>query len=63
MISFIGKTLCFDRTCEYRYIPQNVVFFSKWAAEKLLFQKIKNYHLVIWIHMNVGSFGSLQSNK
>ena len=26
-------------------------------------QKLKNYHLVIWIHMNVGSFDSLQSKK
>ena len=38
-------------------------FFSKWAAEKFFFQKIKKYYLIVWIHMNVGSFDSLQSDK
>ena len=43
--------------------PKMSFFFSKRAAEKLFFQKIKKFHLVVWIHMNVGSFDSLQSHK
>ena len=38
-------------------------FFSQNRQLKSSFQKIKKYHLVVWIHMNVESFDSLQSNK
>ena len=43
--------------------PKMSFFLSKWAAEKLFFQKIKKYYLVVWIHINMGSFNSLQSDK
>ena len=43
--------------------PKMSIFFSKQEAKKLFFQKIKKYHLVVWIHMKVRSLDSLQLDK
>ena len=57
MIGFMGKNCV-----AIGFVSEEIFFLKAGRWKKKLKLNLK-YHLVVWIHMNVGSFDSLQSDK